>query len=194
MACLETVYVWVTRLRENQAVRWPTRVREELWMASLALLVAEVDIRDMSSVRVSCTDATPTRGGAVSGVIHPALSRILYDCGEHKGEYRRLQVTGAQANLTPGREGPGVHRTDPFLATLVQDVAWQTTRSHEFGGTDHINIQEAREAVEELGDRSAALLVAQRSANIIARGLGERPLQLAASQQGATSRHCSVDF
>ncbi len=96
----------------------------------------------MSSLRVACTDATLLRGGEASAVIHPVL-RIPYDCGEQQGEYRRLQDSALQAELAPGRAGPGKRITDPFHQALVQDVQWEVTRSHDFGRTEHINIQEA---------------------------------------------------
>ena len=160
---LGSSYLFVASLPPRGLVRWPPRVREELWGAALCLLVAEVDIRDMSSLLVSATDATPTRGGAVRALAHPALARVLYDFAEHRGEHVRLDASPAALALRP------THMMQPttFSQEVVRDLVWEVTRSSDFPEAGHINIQEAKEVLRELRSRCNASLVPQRVANFV---------------------------
>jgi hypothetical protein len=112
-ACLQTAYTWTAQLDDGKPYRWDPSVQEELLAASFLILVDQSDLRAPVSLAVSCTDATPSSGGAVVAVVDPRLSGFLYDHGEHRGEYCRLD----HVNRGPTKMAVPTPFTREFLDT-----------------------------------------------------------------------------
>jgi hypothetical protein len=64
-AVLQQSYTWLAGLAPGTEYPWSRAVKAELLAAALLLPVAEADLRSPVSAMISCTDATPLRGGAV---------------------------------------------------------------------------------------------------------------------------------
>jgi hypothetical protein len=70
-------------------------------MAALCVLLAESNMRDVTSVVVLRTDATATTGGSVTAAVHPEVAEVLYDFGEHRGEHVRPEASPDALRLRP---------------------------------------------------------------------------------------------
>ena len=90
MSIFGTSFRWCSRLPERGSCWLPAAVCDELLAAAVHLPLAEVNLRDPISTKIHFADATPTGGGSVSSLVSRDLAEGLYDFGEHKGNYVRL--------------------------------------------------------------------------------------------------------
>ena len=161
-AALHRTYAWHASLPERGDVPWPSYVRRELLGVGLLLLVAETSLRDPVSPVVSCTDATPTSGGAVSCVVRPELAEFMHDFGERRGERTRLDWGVNHLEVFP----TSMQVPQAFTREVLAQAFWKVTRSRSLPSR-HINIQEMEEIREELVQRAQMSLSPCRVANII---------------------------
>ena len=108
--------------------------------------MAEADLRAQVSTVISCSDATPTRGGLVSARVSRALAGTLYDRGEFRGFRTRLDWTKRDhAVLTAAwEEGDGKDAVlGSTLPEVIGAVPWEVDWEADFQHSAHVNIQEA---------------------------------------------------
>ena len=103
MSCLHRVYAWMETLSDCDCVPIPSDIKIELALAILLLAVSEGNIRWPISSLLSATDATPTSGGAVAGVVSSELAHVLYGAAEYRCEYTRLDWN---SELEPSKMRP----------------------------------------------------------------------------------------
>ena len=159
-ASLGDVYQWHANLGDGVKVRWPAQVRQQLFCASLMLLVAETRLRDPVSPVVSATDATPTSGAVVRALVSPVVAGFLYDYGEHRGEHTRLDWGPDHEAIHPSRM---MAPTD-FTRELLGCLDWTVARSQALP-TVHVNIREMAEVIGELHARADQSLLPERVPN-----------------------------
>ena len=111
---------------------------------------------------VSCTDATPSSGGSVSCSVSRKLAEALFESAPYRGAYRRLDGHDAIETQLIDEIPPSSEIVD-----VVRLADWEVGRSRVFAETQHINLQETREALDELRDRVTACHVPARHLNVI---------------------------
>ena len=92
MSVFGKVYGLIDRTADGVATVAHSAVRDELLAALCLLPLAETNLRAPVSHVVTCSDATPTAGGAVECCVSEELADALYTFGEHNGKYARLDV------------------------------------------------------------------------------------------------------
>ena len=107
---------------------------------------------------MTTTDATPTRGGGTQARVSASLAESLFRAAPTRGSHVRFMKPG-QPDVS------GDAQDDEVLNELVAAVPWTVTRSHDFAQTSHINLQEKREASNELRERTDCCLVPLRYIN-----------------------------
>ena len=132
-------------------------------IACLLLHVAETDLRASISPIVSCTDATPSHGGTVRGLVSPDLAEFVYEFSERKGEHVRLDWDRHHEKIFPTK----MMAPQKFTREVLKAVSWQVADSARFETSAHINIQEMRQIKREVASRAAGSLVSMRFGNVI---------------------------
>ena len=99
------------------------------------------------STRLSATDATLERGGAVATEVSEELATRLFQMTEHRGCYVAL---GRDTADMAGLLQPSVD-----VQRITDAASWSVTRSHRFRRLAHINLQELQETLVEVIDRSS---------------------------------------
>ena len=102
--------------------------------------LAHADLRSPVCTTVTCSDATPTRTGIVSGCVSSECAKALFDHCEHKCKYTRLDWGPEDWQLQPW----DVFELPEVLGCAIASAPWVVSRSFPFTSIDHINIQEAR--------------------------------------------------
>ena len=161
MSFLHRFFTWFEQLTVDE-VRVPADICEELVVVGLHLAFATADIRAPVCSRISCTDATPQRGGAVDATVSKRLAEALYDASESQG--RRVRLDRGPCQVVP--EDQLLPAPDPIVSTVARCVPWQVTRNHDFSETQHINIQELAEVKLELEYSSVLSQIPERCVNI----------------------------
>jgi len=161
MSYLHRFFNWFESLSVTQ-VRIPADICEELTAIGLHLAFATADIRAPVCSRISCTDATPQRGGAVDATVSRRLAESLYDASESRG--RRVRLEYSPFEIIP--EDQQLPIPDPVVSTVARCVPWKVTRNHDFPETQHINVQELNEIKNELEYSSVLSQVPERCVNI----------------------------
>ena len=165
MATLQRSYTWAASLPVGVAVRLPADIKDELAMGSLMLSLAVTNIRAPISTTVTCSDATPSRAGLVSGVVSRQLSHALFAYCDKRGHTVRLgevlEVEGedAKASIPETSLGRGqIKEALPSeLTSCIKGVDWKIAYSGDFAHSKHVNLQElkaARFAVRQAVSRS----------------------------------------
>ena len=105
MAALHRIFTWMSSLVDNQNVKIPSDIADEILFAILLLGVCHGNITWPISNLFSATDATPTTGGAIIAPISTALAHSLYAMAEYRGEYVRLDWSpdGPASEMRPLR-------------------------------------------------------------------------------------------
>ena len=164
MSVFGNVYTWLAAQRACTVVRWPPEVADEVAAASFCLPLAEAHIRWPVSTRFSATDATPDAGGACHTPVPEAVADALYRTSEFRGFRARLDMRGLDfAHM--------IAPPDPDLASLVRTLPWTEHRSRRFRRTEHINLQELEEVIEELRLACRRSLAPARLVNAIDSGV-----------------------
>ena len=140
LAYMHRVHKFIMGLAYGDLVPWPADIADELVMCSVCLIVAEAHIRWRVSERITLTDATQKRGGAVYARTSVSLANALYRASEAKGFATSLR----QEHFTV----PEI-AADPQLADLFRTTPWRLSRSHDFAEVQHVNLQELGEIVTE---------------------------------------------
>ena len=103
---------------------------------------------------VSCSDATPTRGGVVSATVSKTVARGFYEFSDKRGRHVRLgQVLGLRSE----DDGVGVDELDlksselrgalpQGLVECVRSTPWEVSFNNDFKESAHVNLQEMRAA------------------------------------------------
>ena len=97
-------------------------VFDEICMATLLLPLAQTSLRWPVDPRVSMTDATPSRLGAVSATVSDELAEALYRTCETRGAYTRLDMRTLQCDAI--EEG-----SEPLAGEICNSTPWATHRS-----------------------------------------------------------------
>ena len=125
-------------------MKWNDLVREDFLTAALVLPIAHAWIRAPVASRIAATDATPSSGGSCEVEVNSELASEIYRFTENKGCYIRLDGRADQRDTLRPAAAP--------IERLCQSMPWRVRRSHLFEGVLHINIQELKEALNELKD------------------------------------------
>ena len=147
MSIFHRSYKWLHSMEEHLFFRIPPDIVDELLGASLMLPHSFTCTRWPVSHRLSCTDATPQSGGACACRGSRRPGEMLFRVAEQKGQYVRLDWLNRKTR-DPDHEGVA----DPTIGALVRSLPWHVTRSHWFGKSSHVNLQEMREIVEEINE------------------------------------------
>jgi hypothetical protein len=140
MCTLSRVFAFVEHMHPQRAERLPVIIKEELVSAALNLMVATTNIRAPISTHITCSDATPQSAGAVACDLSLDASEALFDFGETKGTYARLDWSELDWRLQKWEpiELPEV------LSNVIASAPWKVIDETEFRNTRHVNIQEAK--------------------------------------------------
>ena len=172
MSSFQRAYVWTASLDEGVVVKIPADIRDELIMGSMLLSQAHGNIRAPVSTMISCSDATPSRGGVVRSRVSREMAEGLYWCGDRRGRPVRLgEVLGEQGtdeaatpeNMLKKSQLKGV-LTDE-LGTALGGCQWEVSHSAEFASSAHVNIQELKAARVALMQAVSDSLEPQRVIN-----------------------------
>ena len=98
MCTLGRVYRWLAPLPDAVSLDTPSDICDDFLVAFLHLPIAQCNIRAQVSISISCSDATPTRGGTVGVVVSEKLSRDLFRYAEAKGRYVHLDWKDSSPN------------------------------------------------------------------------------------------------
>ena len=139
MCLLGRTYVWLDKQREGVLLAPPSDIADELLSVFVHMFIAYTNIRAQVDTVISCTDATPSRGGTVSAQVSRSFAKGLYEESEYKGQYVRLDW-GSSHPLW--KKWSHSCPSDDTLA-LLEGVSWQNVCGFEFKATRHVNIQEA---------------------------------------------------
>jgi len=131
---------WCRQQLHGKRVRWPPDIRAEITMCALSLLICESHIRWPVSTRIAAVDATPSRGGACFTTVSRPLAEALYAASEQKGA-----ATSLRPELLPVPE----LEENPEVAQFFRCAPWRESRNHNFPETQHVNLQELSEIVNE---------------------------------------------
>ena len=161
MCFLHRFFNWLSHVKGSRA-RLPSDIKEELLVVALHLSVARADVRAPVCTRISATDATPQRGGSVETTCSSELADALYDSCEVRG--RRVRLDRSPFSIIPEHEELPV--PDPIVADVANCAPWSVTRNHDFPETQHINLQELSEVLNEVKHASVLCQQAERLVNI----------------------------
>ena len=92
MCCLADVFVFVERMSETSLSRVGDRVKDELLMSALFLVMAFTDIRAPVSTCVSATDAADRRAGGCQAYVPQKIANACFRKSEARGEHTRLRL------------------------------------------------------------------------------------------------------
>ena len=143
MCVLARVFSWISETPLGCVAQLPADVVQEIVIASILLPAAEAQLRWPVAKRVSATDATPSSGGAVHCRVSDRLAKTLYRASEQRGCYTRLDSPFLSAL-------DGLLPPDPTVARLFESMDWTVHRTRMFRSTQHVNLQELEEIIEEL--------------------------------------------
>ena len=122
-------YEWLATYEDNDNVKLPSAIAEELFGAFLVLPLAVGYMRWPVSTNIVAADATPSAGGACEARVSEQLAEALYSAGEVKGAYVRMQGLGTSL----GVEYEPVD--NPLVVDIARAVPWRTCSSHAFAET-----------------------------------------------------------
>ena len=88
----------------------------------------------------AASDAIPTSASAVRSRVSDRLAQTLYDFGEHRGKYVRLDTGPVEATLSrwTGKELPD------YLRECVAAARWSVQGDCVFRTSSHVNLQELK--------------------------------------------------
>jgi hypothetical protein len=155
------------------AVRLPQSVRSELLLLACLVPLLSSDLRAPVCTTIVATDATVTRGAAVSASVPRDTARRLFAGAEFRGTDARLidriDIPDASAAMP----------ADPDLAAVLAEWPWKVCAAYDME-PDHINAQELRVFVSlvvrrcrsaaNAGQRLVALLDNQAATGAAAKG------------------------
>ena len=136
MSFLHRSYRWAKTLTYGTIVDWAPDIRSELFVVSLLVLIAQAHIRWPVSTQITATDATPSRGGAVSSTVSRELAHALYMTAELRGS-----TTTLRRDILPSLDSID----DPGVETFFKCADWKVISDHDFPETHHVNLQEIGE-------------------------------------------------
>ena len=120
------------------------------------------DIRVPVCTRVSCTDTTPQRGGAVVCIVSSSIADASYESTEVRGA--RVFLERFSISLIPEHEQ--VMEPDPIVAEVAKCSPWYVARNLSFPETQHINLQDTVEVLTELQHACARSMLLGRLGNL----------------------------
>ena len=138
-AVLQESYA-VARDPSRVPIALPLSVRDELIALACLAPLLYTDLRAPVSATVVATDATLTRGAAVSAVVPLLTARRLFSGAEFRGADARLVD---RVDLPDEAAAPAA---DPVLAATIAAWPWQVRAAYDMDA-DHINAQELRALV-----------------------------------------------
>ena len=125
LAIFHRSFQWTNCLGDTEESRIPPDIKDELISACALLGVAHGHFDWPASSEVSCTDATPSRGGSVRTRVSHRLAQALYEMTETRGCYVRLD--SGNTEFTDMYDT--LISTDPLASILVRhDLPCQPTR------------------------------------------------------------------
>ena len=135
-AVLQDSYA-VTRDPSRVPIALPLSVRDELIALACLAPLLYTDLRAPVSATVVATDATLTRGAAVSAVVPLLTARRLFSGAEFRGADARL------VDRVDLPDEAAALAADPVLAATIAAWPWQVRAAYDMDA-DHINAQELR--------------------------------------------------
>ena len=137
-------------MSETSLSRLGDKVKDELLMSALFLVLAFTDIRAPVSTCISATDATVRRAGACQAWVPQKVANACFRTSETRGEHTRLRWTDFEIQHRPTRmQEPG-----PDVNEFVESLRWQDAFGYDFKVTEHINIQELKAIEDEIRRRT----------------------------------------
>ena len=123
-------------------------MKDELISAATFLGVAHGHLDWPASTELTCTDATPMRGGSVRCQVSRDLSKALFAMTETRGCYVRLdqglsEFSDMYTSLVP---------TDPLASVIIKSIPWEVNRNEDYGCISQVNLQEMRAIRNEIID------------------------------------------
>ena len=118
----------------------PSAVRDELLVRCCVAPLLYSDVSAPVSSTVVATDATPTRGAAVSAVVPQLTARRLFAGAEFRGADARL------VERSDLQDEDAATPADPVLAAAIASWPWHVRAGYDMDA-DHINAQELRALV-----------------------------------------------
>eukprot|EP00973_Karenia_brevis_P015999 2187686-Karenia_brevis.AAC.1 len=92
---------------DDDVVTIPPDIKDEILYACPLLPLAEGHFRWPISCEISCTDATPSTGGAVRACVHPDVAESMFRATEYTGSYMRLDsIPGLTPDTAEAPEDP----------------------------------------------------------------------------------------
>ena len=156
MSFQHRIYKWCSSLPYSRLSKWAPDCLAEMFVSALALFVADSNMRWPVCIRITTTDATPSRGGTTAVNVDGSLARALWSASEHWEK-----ATTLRSSELPVDTG----EVDPDLADFYVAALWEVTRRRNFDEVQHVNLQELAEIVDEVGEAGKRCLVAQRLVN-----------------------------
>ena len=132
---------------------WAADAHAEIILAAVSLFIADSNIRWTVSCRITATDATPSRGGAVSALVYPTLAKALWASGEQRGRATTLRKEMIDDDAIPA---------PAEIADVFKCTPWNVTRNRNFPETQHVNLQELAEIVDVVDEASRRTILPQR--------------------------------
>ena len=150
MCCLTEIFVFVESMSESKLTRVGDKVKDELVLSALFMVVAFTDIRAPVSTCVSATDATVRRAGACQTWVLQKVANACFRKSETRGEHTRLRWSDFDVEHRPTKmQEPG-----PDVNEFVESLRWQEAIGYDFKVTEHINIQELKAIEDEIRRRT----------------------------------------
>ena len=118
----------------------PSNAADELRLLACLSPLMESDLHARVEPRIYATDASPWRGAGGYQDVPPHVARELYRVAEHRGA--RVQMTTSveqyvnDHNLLPEPDKM------PWVAELLQPLAFKTSFAYDFKTPGHINVNE----------------------------------------------------
>ena len=161
MSCFHRYYKFFNSLPPKTTSPFPHDIRDEIASSIINLAMASSNIRWPVSTRISCTDATPNTGAAVSATVSTALAQALYQHTEFRGQHIPFDLP-AHAEETLSTLIP----PDPTTTEVVRCMPWGEVSACGFDSSLHVNIREIGEVVREVERSVAESLLPQRCVNV----------------------------
>ena len=164
MSTLNRTYRCLASMTPCADVRISAAVQDELTAAMLLLAYSYTELRAEVPNILSAADATTIRGGRCDCVIPDELAAALWGRGERRGECGKLRWTDLEQSLLPTK----MPKPDQELASIVTSLPWVCGEGLDFDGpVQHINIQELRAVIGEIGRKITNAVFRKRLAIFI---------------------------
>jgi hypothetical protein len=137
---LGRIFRFIEKAPGSRTLALSPDIRDELRGCLLGMLACTSNIKARVSSNIFASDATPIAAASVVASVSEDLAQRLYDFGDHKGRYVRLDTAAEEAALSrwAGTELP------EYLTDAVASARWMVRKVCHFRNSSHVNLQELR--------------------------------------------------